>query len=75
MTEGLVRFLCTAPEHSRAGRDAGGGVLTIVSGEWAFCAFGKTNGHTWERTEGIDIPTARALGSRRDPPAEAASPA
>jgi hypothetical protein len=72
MTEGLVRYVCVAPDHSRSGRDAGGGVLTIMSGEWAFCPFGKTDKHIWDRTDGIDIPTARLLGSHREPPRQPA---
>jgi hypothetical protein len=69
MAAGLVRFICVAPDHSNSGRDAGGGVLTIISGEWAFCPWGKTEKHIWDRTDGIDVPTARAMSGRKDPSA------
>lgn len=60
MTAGQqVRFICTSAEHTRAGRDGQGGVLTIEGGKWAYCPWGKTDLHEWMPIEGMDLAKAR----------------
>ncbi|GAC1495794.1 MAG: hypothetical protein NVS1B1_13670 [Candidatus Limnocylindrales bacterium] len=61
----MVRFVCVAPEHSRANGTAESALLTIIAGEWALCAWGGTDGHDWDETEGVDIRMARNLALRR----------
>lgn len=61
----MVRFVCVAPEHSRANGTAESALLTIIAAEWALCAWGGTAGHVWEETEGVDIRVARNLALRR----------
>jgi hypothetical protein len=60
-----VQYLCVAPDHVKAGRDSGGGVLTITHGEWGFCPFGRTEGHVWDRVEGQTITQLREVAQRR----------
>lgn len=65
-----VRFICVAPEHSRANGSAESALLTIIAGEWALCAWGGPDRHDWDETEGLDIRMARAVALRRREPAE-----
>jgi len=67
----MVRFVCVAPEHSRANGTAESALLTIIAGEWALCAWGGTDGHVWDETEGLDIRMARNAALRRREPTEA----
>lgn len=79
MTSPMVRFVCVAPDHSRVNGTAESALLTIVAGEWALCAWGGTDSHVWDETEGLDIRMARnAALRRREPtrePAEDQQPA
>lgn len=70
MTGPVVRFLCIAPDHSRANGTAESALLTIIAGAWALCAWGGTDGHVWEETDGLDIRMARNAALRRREPAE-----
>jgi len=68
----MVRFVCVAPEHSRANGDPEASVLTIIAGEWALCPWGGAAGHVWDETEGVDIRAARSVARsaalrRREP--------
>lgn len=71
MTGPMVRFVCVAPEHSRANGTAESALLTIIAGEWALCAWGGTDRHVWDETEGLDIRMARNAALRRREPTEA----
>jgi len=66
----MVRFVCVAPEHSRANGDPEASVLTIIAGEWALCPWGGAAGHVWDETEGLDIRMARNAALRRREPTE-----
>jgi hypothetical protein len=64
-----IGFECVAPDH-RSGRAAGApDKLTIVNGEWAFCALSsRAEGHDWKSTGGEEYP---ALVRRVSQPAHA----
>lgn len=64
----MVRFVCVAPEYSRANGDPEASVLTIIAGEWALCPWGGAAGHVWGETEGVDIRAARSAALRRREP-------
>ncbi|HUQ16683.1 MAG TPA: hypothetical protein VM070_02740 [Candidatus Saccharimonadales bacterium] len=70
----MVCFVCVAPGHSRANGTAESTLLTIVAGEWALCAWGGTDGHVWDETEGLDIRMARNAALRRREPVEDQQP-
>ena len=60
MLDRTIGYLCAA--HRRTGA----GALTIVRGEWAYCAAGVADGHDWQRvapTSLLDLDIAR-LGTR-----------
>lgn len=59
MTADQVRFICASAEHTQAGRDHQGGVLTIQDGKWAYCPWGKTDHHEWMPIDGMDLAKAR----------------
>jgi len=70
----MVRFVCVAPEHSRANGNAESALLTIVAGEWALCAWGGPDRHDWDETEGLEIRMARNAALRRRERAEDQQP-
>lgn len=67
MAGALVRFICISPDHARARVEPEGSVLTIVAGEWAFCAAGGKDPHDWEKTAGLDVSQIRGPRRRREP--------
>jgi len=70
----LVHFVCIADAHATRETKSSSDTLTVVSNQWAYCAFdAKAEGHEWRETEGVTFEGLRSgLSYRRLPklPAE-----
>jgi hypothetical protein len=51
---GLVHFICIADAHATRETKSSSDTLTVVSNQWAYCAFdARAEGHDWQETEGV----------------------
>ena len=58
---GLVHFVCIADAHATRETKSSSDTLTVVSNQWAYCAFdAKAEGHEWHETEGVTFEGLRS---------------
>ena len=58
MTTDLVRYVCRAPTHLAASRNATVAVsspVTIHEGAWAYCPAGSRIEHAWQAIEPVTL--------------------
>jgi hypothetical protein len=58
---GLIHFVCIAAAHTTRETKSSSDTLTVVSNQWAYCAFdAKAEGHEWHETEGVTFEGLRS---------------
>lgn len=58
---GLIHFICIADAHATRESKSSSDTLTVVSNQWAYCAFdARSDGHQWQETEGVTFEQLRS---------------
>ncbi len=58
---GLIHYICIADAHASRESKSSSDTLTVVSNQWAYCAFDtRAEGHEWRETEGVMFETLRS---------------